>query len=163
MGGREAREATRRTPSGFMPLTAAAASGRVRLSTLGIMNRLDGSNRRYVGGIRRVRVCCARDLRGNGRLARCHASGYEKWSHARHGKMLQPAAPSSVKGDFTRGQVSLRGRTYGLRKQNGAYCVAESYLTGKEQEHRIDYTLGSRRVQHYFDAPLRRPHRGVAA
>ena len=30
------------------------------------------------------------------------------------------------------------------------YFITESYLTGKEREHRVEYTLGSRRIQHYL-------------
>jgi len=40
--------------------------------------------------------------------------------------------------------------TYRLREKNGAFYVIESYLSGEEQEHRVDYTLGSRRIQHYL-------------
>src|SRR5215471_481557 len=87
---------------------------------------------------------------GAAACSNCHAAEYQKWSHARHGKMLQPAAPSSVEGDFSIGQVKLRGLTYRLRWEKGAYYITESYLSGKEHEHRVDYTLGSRRIQLSF-------------
>ena len=64
--------------------------------------------------------------------------------------MVQPAARSSVKGDFALNQVRLRGDNYLLRERDGAYYITESYLSGKPQEHRVDYTLGSRRIQHYL-------------
>src|SRR5436305_11738706 len=64
--------------------------------------------------------------------------------------MLQPASAASVKGDFNRGEVVLRGLPYRLRQKDGAFYVTESYLTGKPQEHRVDYTLGNRRIQHYL-------------
>jgi hypothetical protein len=64
--------------------------------------------------------------------------------------MGQPATPQGIKGDFSRGQVELRGSTYGLRERNGDYYITESYLTGQPQEHRVDYTLGNRRIQHYL-------------
>lgn len=108
-------------------------------------------------------VLCAENLCGEATYvgaavcSRCHSDEYQKWSHARHGKMLQPATASSVEGDFTVGQVKLRGMMYRLRAENGAYYITESYLSGKEQQragkeqqHRIDYTLGSRRIQHYL-------------
>jgi Doubled CXXCH motif (Paired_CXXCH_1)/Cytochrome c554 and c-prime len=82
--------------------------------------------------------------------SQCHGAEYQKWSHARHGKMLQPATASSVEGNFTTRAVTLRGLTYRLRAEDGAYYITESYLSGKEQEHRVDYTLGSRRIQHYL-------------
>jgi len=64
--------------------------------------------------------------------------------------MVQPATRASVKGDFLRGQVTLRGANYRLREKDGVYYISESYLTGKVQEHRVDYTLGNRRIQHYL-------------
>lgn len=64
--------------------------------------------------------------------------------------MLQPAAPASVKGDFSRSRLTLRARPYRLRVSNGEYFITESYLTGQEREHRVEYTLGSRRIQHYL-------------
>ena len=38
----------------------------------------------------------------------------------------------------------------GCASSNGQYFITESYLTGREQEHRVEYTLGSRRIQHYL-------------
>src|SRR5258708_23504051 len=64
--------------------------------------------------------------------------------------MSQPATASSVKGDFSRGTIQLRGDNYVLRVRAGAYYITESYLTGKAVERRVDYTLGSRRIQHYL-------------
>ncbi len=40
---------------------------------------------------------------------------------SRHSKMVQPATPASVKGDFSRGEIELRGAPYLLRERNGAY------------------------------------------
>ncbi len=87
---------------------------------------------------------------GAAACAKCHAEAYQKWSGSRHSKMLQPAGVKSVKGDFSRGAVKLRGETYQLQARGGVYYITESYLTGKPVEHRVDYTLGSRRVQHYL-------------
>jgi predicted CXXCH cytochrome family protein len=64
--------------------------------------------------------------------------------------MVQPATTTSVKGDFTQHRITLHGAPYGLREANGAFYITESYLTGKPQEHRVDYTLGNRRIQHYL-------------
>jgi predicted CXXCH cytochrome family protein len=63
---------------------------------------------------------------------------------------LQSASGSSVKGDFTLGTVILRNSPYKLSQRDGSWYITESYLTGKPQEHRVDYTLGNRRVQHYL-------------
>lgn len=64
--------------------------------------------------------------------------------------MVQPATAASVQGDFNRGVVELRGQPYVLRRRNGAFYVTESYLTGKPLEHRVEYTLGNRRIQLYL-------------
>src|SRR5262249_60022204 len=72
------------------------------------------------------------------------------WTAGRHSKMLQRATPATVEGDFSRGPQTLHGNRYSFRAENGAYFITESELTGKPQEHRIEYTLGSRRIQHYL-------------
>ena len=64
--------------------------------------------------------------------------------------MLQPAATASVVGNFSQGSVVLHGQRFELRAANGEFFITESYLTGKPQEHRIEYSLGSRRIQHYL-------------
>jgi predicted CXXCH cytochrome family protein len=87
---------------------------------------------------------------GAAACAKCHAEQSRKWSGSRHSKMLQPATAASVNGDFTRGAVQLRSLEYRLAQRNGAYFITESYLTGKPQEHRVDFTLGNRRIQHYL-------------
>ena len=87
---------------------------------------------------------------GAAACAKCHAEIHAKWSQSRHSKMVQPATKSSVKGDFTLGKLQLRGAPYALRERDGLYYITESTLTGKPQEHRVDYTLGNRRIQHYL-------------
>jgi hypothetical protein len=81
--------------------------------------------------------------------ASCHPTVHDTWRSGRHSKMLQPATPQSVKGNFS-GTLSLRGKRYRLRTADGNYFITESDLTGREREHRIEFTLGSRRVQHYI-------------
>jgi hypothetical protein len=87
---------------------------------------------------------------GAASCAKCHADIQRHWAGARHSKMVQPANKSSVQGDFTRGTITLRNSPYALSARNGVYYITESYLTGRPIEHRIDYTLGNRRIQHYL-------------
>jgi hypothetical protein len=82
--------------------------------------------------------------------AKCHAGINHEWAESRHSKMMQPATKQSVKGDFSQGKVILRGWTYLLKQSNDKYYITESYLTGKSWEHRVKYTLGDRRFQHYL-------------
>jgi hypothetical protein len=87
---------------------------------------------------------------GAAACVRCHTGAAHTWAGSRHSKMVQPAHRISVRGDFSQGNIVLRGELYTLRERNGAYFITESYLTGKAQEHRVDYTLGNRRLQHYL-------------
>ena len=87
---------------------------------------------------------------GAAACAKCHAEQQRKWSQSRHSKMVQPATAAGVKGDFTRGRIQLHGSPYQVNQRDGAYYITESYLTGKPVEHRVDYTLGNRRIQHYL-------------
>jgi len=63
---------------------------------------------------------------------------------------MQPASSRSVAGDFTAGRLTLRRAIYQVRQSAGQFYIAESDLTGKLWEHRVEYTLGSRRMQHYL-------------
>ena len=87
---------------------------------------------------------------GAAACAKCHANVTHTWSTSRHSKMVQPATTTGVVGDFARAPVTLRGSVYRFRTQAGAFYITESYLTGKPQEHRVQYTLGNRRIQHYL-------------
>jgi predicted CXXCH cytochrome family protein len=87
---------------------------------------------------------------GAARCGSCHAAMHARWKAGRHSRMLQPATALSVRGDFDVGTVTLRGQRYGLRAEGGEWFVRESYLTGAAQERRVDFTLGSRRIQHYL-------------
>jgi predicted CXXCH cytochrome family protein len=87
---------------------------------------------------------------GAAACASCHQGIHETWISGRHSKMVQPATSASVIGDFSKGSVTLRGSRYGFRIKEGQFFITESYLTGKQQQHRVEYTLGSRRIQHYL-------------
>ncbi len=87
---------------------------------------------------------------GAASCAPCHSEIQKHWAGSRHSMMVQPATKVSVRGDFTLGKITLRGETYQLSMRNGAWYITESYLLGKPLEHRIDYTLGNRRIQHYL-------------
>src|SRR5687767_8576153 len=73
--------------------------------------------------------------------ASCHKQVHETWTAGRHSKMIQPATAAAVKGDFSRSGATLQGRRYGFRAENGQYFITESELTGKPQEHRVEFTL----------------------
>ena len=87
---------------------------------------------------------------GNAACAVCHDTPHEVWTSSRHSKMVQPAVPTAVQGDFSVGSAELRGERYGLRRDGDEYFISEPFFTGEEREHRVDYTLGNRRIQHYL-------------
>ncbi len=82
--------------------------------------------------------------------AKCHAEIHREWAGSPHSKMMQAATRQSVLGNFALGRVILRGSAYVLRQDSGGFFITESDLTGKPLEHRVEYTLGYRRVQHYL-------------
>lgn len=82
--------------------------------------------------------------------ASCHQEKHELWKSGRHSKMVQAASAASVKGDFGRRTVVLHGKRYQLSVVEDEYFITESYFTGIERRHRVDYTLGNRRIQHYL-------------
>jgi predicted CXXCH cytochrome family protein len=87
---------------------------------------------------------------GAAKCGECHEGIHKKWAGARHSKMLQPATPQTVLGDFSKGVISLRGARFTLERAGDRYLIRGPFPTGREEPLRIDYTLGSRRVQHYL-------------
>src|SRR5688572_3538702 len=82
--------------------------------------------------------------------AQCHASTHQKWAGGRHSQMLQPATPASVMGRFSDGDITLRGARFSLSVVDGVYFVRGQFPGSREETHRVEFTLGSRRVQHYL-------------
>lgn len=64
--------------------------------------------------------------------------------------MVQPADANAVAGDFAAGDIDLRGEEYKVEEKDGKYYITESFFTGDSTKHRIDFTLGNRRIQHYL-------------
>ena len=79
----------------------------------------------------------------------CHASTHSGWANGCHSRMLQEARPQSVIPPFDR-EVVLHGKDYRLERDGDSYFVIERYLQDAPVRRRVDYTLGSRRVQHYL-------------
>ena len=87
---------------------------------------------------------------GSAACVLCHERAHEAWTSSRHSKMVQPAVPGAVRGDFSVERLTLRGREYGIRRVGARYFITESFFTGEPTEHQVDYTLGNRRIQHYL-------------
>ena len=87
---------------------------------------------------------------GSGQCVLCHEQSHEDWISSRHSKMVQPARPGQVRGDFSRERLTLRGEDYRIRRVGSRYFITEPFFTGEPVEHEVDYTLGNRRIQHYL-------------
>ena len=64
--------------------------------------------------------------------------------------MLQPAGPATVLAPFSGTAVQLRGTGFTMNRDGERYSIRGPFPTPKEEAHRVDFTLGSRRVQHYL-------------
>ncbi len=81
----------------------------------------------------------------------CHLAEYEEWAASRHSRMVQPIKPSEVRARFTPGEsLSYRGRTFTFERQGARYFIIEEQPGVPPVRHVIEYTLGSRRVQHFM-------------
>jgi hypothetical protein len=108
-----------------------------------------GSPRLAAESSERERPDAAKEV-GAAACAACHAEKHAAWTEGRHSRMIQPASAEAVLGDFTRTRLTLHAKSYRLREEGGAFFITESSLTGAPVEHRVEYTLGSRRIQHYL-------------
>ncbi len=75
---------------------------------------------------------------------------HKKWAGARHSKMLQSASPVTVLGDFSKGSITLRGKPFTVARAGDRFTIRGAFPTARDEVHSVDYTLGSRRVQHYL-------------
>lgn len=87
---------------------------------------------------------------GSAECLTCHEQAHDDWTSSRHSKMVQPAVPGQVLGDFSQEVLRLRGEEYRIRRTGSRYFITEPFFTGEPVEHRVDYTLGNRRIQHYL-------------
>ena len=87
---------------------------------------------------------------GAAKCAECHADMHRTWRTARHSKMLQPASAATVVGDFSQANVTLRGARFTLERDGDRFTIGGRFPFARDEIHRVDFTLGSRRVQHYL-------------
>jgi hypothetical protein len=67
----------------------------------------------------------------------CHQARHRVWRSGRHSRMLQPATPESVLGDFARERLRLQGEPYTLHRRGDAFAITESYIAGQPRERRV--------------------------
>jgi len=81
----------------------------------------------------------------------CHADKYFNWRQSLHSKMIQKASPDAILGDFSENNgLQFEGWRYRMIVDEGKNWIVESDPQRREQRFAVDYTLGSKRIQHYL-------------
>lgn len=115
------------------------------------MPSFPGSPARAVSARDGAAEWASRQFVGDQACAQCHADIHRRSAASIHNKILRPATPLTVEGDFTRQTtLQLAGSSFSLQRRGATYFITESDLSGKPWEHRVDYVLGAKRVQHYL-------------
>jgi predicted CXXCH cytochrome family protein len=81
----------------------------------------------------------------------CHADAFAKWKASLHIQMTRPVATASVLGDFSgRATLSAHDRSYTFGRSDGTPTVTVRAGPRPAETYRVDYTLGSKRLQGYL-------------
>jgi predicted CXXCH cytochrome family protein len=88
---------------------------------------------------------------GSETCGKCHGDKHAEWSQSLHSRMIQKAGPSAILGDFRENNtLKYEGWNFRMVLADGRNWIVESDPKGHEQRYAIDYTLGSKRIQHYL-------------
>ena len=63
------------------------------------------------------------------RCGQCHEGKHKTWLSGRHSKMLRPATPATVTGDFDRASAVLRGTRFVLVRTGDGFTIAQASRT----------------------------------
>ena len=81
----------------------------------------------------------------------CHNDKHFNWRQSLHSKMIQKAGADAILGDFQKNNaLQFEGWNFRMTVEQGQNWIVESNPRGRTQRYRVDYTLGSKRVQHYL-------------
>lgn len=87
---------------------------------------------------------------GSSACAPCHRNRHREWKQSLHSRMIQRAGPH-ILGDFQKENLLVaEGARFQMSVENGLYWVEEVDARGKRTKFRVDFTLGSKRNQHYI-------------
>ena len=81
-----------------------------------------------------------------------HENIYRKWSNSLHSHMIREVSPATVLADFNDRYFSHERWNFRMYHENGGFFVREESPSGNLTLYRIDYTLGSKRIQHYISS-----------
>ncbi len=87
---------------------------------------------------------------GRKTCAECHAKEAAAWSGSDHDKAMQPAADSTVLGNFNGDTLVSHGKVSRFYKKDGAFFAHTSGPGGVAGEFRIRYAFGVRPLQQYL-------------
>lgn len=82
--------------------------------------------------------------------SRCHKGEHLLWSRSLHSKMIQKFSPEIALGNFDNQTLEHMGWRFTMFKKNRDYFIREVPPNDSETLYKVDYTLGSKRIQHYL-------------
>lgn len=92
-----------------------------------------------------------KDYIGSKACASCHERKHQEWSQSLHSKMIQKAGPESVLGDFQKNNTLLHeGQSFRMAREGDEFFIDETLAGGTHTRYKVDFTLGSKRNQHYI-------------
>ncbi len=88
---------------------------------------------------------------GSDACASCHQLNHNEWSQSLHSRMIQPAGPKSILGDFSQDNtLEHQGWRFKMVRDGDSYVINEWDDAGRKTVYPVDYTLGSKRIQHFL-------------
>jgi len=92
----------------------------------------------------------------------CAACGHQRihreWSGGLHNKMFRKVGPGVIEGNFDNQTLEHMGWHFRMYRQDDDYYIQEVKPDGEETIYKVDYTLGSKRIQHYLSV---RPNKAI--
>ncbi|MEE8585581.1 MAG: HEAT repeat domain-containing protein [Acidobacteriota bacterium] len=80
----------------------------------------------------------------------CHRQKHRQWEQSLHSRMIQAAGPH-ILGDFQKSNtLTHEGASFRMFEKEDAFWVEEKQPDGRGIVYKVDYTLGSKRNQHYI-------------
>jgi Tfp pilus assembly protein PilF len=80
----------------------------------------------------------------------CHQQAEQSWRASHHDLAMQPAADTSVAGDFNNARFSYAGVTSIFSRRDGRYVVRTDGPDGTLQDFDVKYTFGTAPLQQYL-------------
>src|SRR5881409_4262349 len=88
---------------------------------------------------------------GSQACGQCHTGQHRQWSQSLHSRMIQQAKPEVILGDFVKNNtLEHHGWNFRMTMKDGGYWIDETDKEGSRTAYKVDYTLGSKRTQHYL-------------